>query len=222
MKINKYDKLTYITKFPENFDAQGKYPIIFLMHGAGGRGNDVDVLKTNPYFRHIKNYDNFPFISVAPLCSENTWFDLFENLKDFIKHICESVYVDKERVYMIGASMGGYAVWQLAMSMPDVFAAIVPICGGGMYWNAERLKNIPIWAFHGANDKIVYPDESQKMVDHVNLNGGNAKLTIYPNCEHSAWNDTYSNYEVFEWMLSHTNRKLTDYDDKYKDSEIYG
>ena len=103
--------------------------------------------------------------------------------------------------------MGGYAVWQLAMSMPDCFAAIVPICGGGMYWNAGRLAGLPIWAFHGGKDEYIFPEESQKMVDAVSRNGGKAKLTVYPENAHDVWCDTYSNPQVYSWLLSNTNNK---------------
>ena len=64
--------------------------------------------------------------------------------------------------------MGGYGTWQLAISMPEAFAAIVPICGGGMYWDAGRLKKVPVWAFHGDSDPTVFPEESVKMVNAVN------------------------------------------------------
>lgn len=86
----------------------------------------------------------------------------------------EQDYVDKKRVYLIGASMGAYATWQMAMTRPDIFSAIVPICGGGMCWNAARLKEMGVWAFHGVLDNIVLPEESIKMVNAVNKNGGNA------------------------------------------------
>lgn len=61
---------------------------------------------------------------------------------------------------------------------------------------------LPIWAFHGALDKTVFVEESQKMVDSVNNNGGSEKLTVYPNNAHDAWSDTYANYEVFQWLLA--------------------
>ena len=105
----------------------------------------------------------------------------------------------------MGVSMGGYAAWQVGMSMPELFAAIVPICGGGMYWNASRLKNTPVWAFHGGRDPIVKPEESEKMVNAINSKGGDARLTIYPDHEHNAWSDTFANQEVFDWLLSKTN-----------------
>ena len=114
-------------------------------------------------------------------------------------------FTDPARLYLLGGSMGAYAAWQLAMSQPTLFAAMVPICGGGMYWSASRLVNVPIWAFHGAKDMTVRAEESVKMVEAVNKKGGQAKLTIYPENAHDAWNDTYRNPEVFTWLLSHKN-----------------
>ncbi len=222
MEIKTFEKLTYIIKYPNDYDSNKKHPVIFLFHGAGGRGNDINIVKDNPYFNHTKKHQDFPFITVAPQCCKNTWFDLFETLKRFIQYICTLEFCDKERIYMMGASMGGYATWQIAMSMPEIFAAIVPICGGGMYWNAGRLKDVSVWAFHGEKDTVVYPEESKKMVDSINANGGSAKLTVYPDCEHASWTATYKNYEVFEWLLSQKNTNTDVFDDKYKGSEIYG
>jgi len=149
-------------------------------------------------------HGGLPFVIVAPLCSENTWFDLFETVKDFVKHVISADYADENRVYLVGNSMGGYATWQLAMSMPEYFAAIVPICGGGMYWNAGRLCDLPVWAFHGELDPTVSVEESKKMVEKINLKGGHAKLTLYPDAKHDSWTATYANREVFEWLLSNS------------------
>ena len=100
--------------------------------------------------------------------------------------------------------MGGYAVWQLAMSRPQLYAAIVPICGGGMYWNAAKLKTLPVWAFHGSIDDVVYLEESQKMVNAVNRAGGNAKLTICDNVCHNSWLNAYNSKELFDWLFTQT------------------
>ena len=147
---------------------------------------------------------------------------MFEQLKRFVLKIADEAFTDTERIYLMGASMGGYATWQLGMSMPEIFSAIVPICGGGMYWNAARLVNLPVWAFHGEKDDVVLKEESIKMVDAVNNNGGNAKLTLYPENGHNAWTDTYNNPKVFEWMLSHTNKNDEEITDKFNDGKIYG
>ncbi len=222
MEIKKFEKLTYILKYPKNYEEGKKYPVIMFLHGAGGRGDDIELVRTNPFFNITNKYEDFPFIVAAPQCCTNTWFDAFETLKRLTLSIYDSDFTDKEHFYAMGASMGGYASWQLAMSMPDLFAAIAPICGGGMYWNAARLVNVPVWAFHGALDGCVFPEESGKMVDGVNNAGGCAKLTIYPNNNHDAWSDTYANKEVFEWLLSNKNSNEKEIEDYYKDSKIYG
>jgi predicted peptidase len=172
------------------------------------RGNDINNVLKGLFFEEISRYSEFPFVVVSPLCNADTWFDIFSNVIEFTKYISAAPFADEKRIYGLGASMGGYALWQLAMSCPEVFAAIIPICGGGMYWNVARIKDIPIWAFHGAKDDIVLLDESKKMVDKVNRIGGNAKLTVYPENEHDAWTDTYKNYEVFRWLLDQEKHPL--------------
>lgn len=222
MEIKQFEKLTYLLKFPKDYKEGEKYPVIFFLHGAGGRGDDIEILKTNPFFSITNKYEDFPFIVAAPQCCTNTWFDAFETLKRLTLAIYNSDFTDRRHFYAMGASMGGYATWQLAMSMPDLFAAIVPVCGGGMYWNGGRLVNVPVWAFHGAKDNCVFPEESQRMVDAINNCGGNAKLTIYPDNAHDAWGDTYKNRDVFEWLLSNENTNEKQIEDYYKDSKIYG
>ena len=218
----KLGKLTYLVKYPEGFSENGKYPVILFLHGAGTRGTDVEKLRENVCFRLISQKENRPYITIAPLCSENTWFDLFEHLIALVKEIASLPYTDEKRIYLTGNSMGGYGTWQLAMSMPEYFAAIVPVCGGGMYWNAWRLKNVAIWAFHGAKDDCVFPTESEKMIDIAKRAGAETKLTIYPEAGHDSWTPTYSNPELFEWLLKHESTLTVDLEEKYTDSEIYG
>ena len=203
MEFLKIDRLEYLIQYPEGFSESGSYPVLFFLHGAGTRGTQMQKLIDNPFFEEYNKHENLPFVVVAPLCSEDSWFDMWEQLKKLVVCISSLPYADPERFYVMGASMGGYATWQLAISMPEYFAAIVPICGGGMYWNAYRLKDIPVWAFHGALDTVVLPEESKKMVDKINLSGGNAKLTIYPENNHNSWSDTYANREIYNWLLSH-------------------
>ena len=144
-----------------------KYPVIFYLHGAGSRGNNIDVIKNSVFFKLIDKHEKFPFITIAPQCSEDTWFDMFERLKKLICKMSTESFADIRRIYLMGASMGGYGTWQMAQCRPELFAAIIPICGGGMYWNAVQIK-AQVWAFHGDKDPVVYPDESQKMVDAIN------------------------------------------------------
>lgn len=197
-------KLQYLLRFPEGFDREKRYPLIIYLHGAGSRRTSLEHLSTHTLFRVEEASKDRDFVIAAPLCTAETWHSLWEHLERFVETVAALPFVDSRRVYLVGASMGGYATWQLSMTMPEKIAAIVPICGGGMYWNAGRLKDVPVWAFHGALDKTVLPEESLKMVTAVNSKGGNAKLTVYPHNSHDAWTDTFSDPDLYKWLLQHT------------------
>ena len=215
--------MEYILTYPSGFSKEKRYPVIIFLHGAGTAGSDINKLKENPFYKIIGKYESFDFVTAAPQCNLNTWFDMFGDIIGFAEEIASLGFADSDRVYGMGASMGGYGIWQLAMSRPNLFAAIVPICGGGMYWNAARLKNVPVWAFHGESDATVDKAESVKMVEAVNRAGGNAKLTIYPQCGHDVWSQTYSNNEVFEWLKSKKRACANaDCENKFNGSKIYG
>lgn len=196
----KYKNIEYVIRKPENFNTDKKYPMVILLHGAGWRGNDVSVLKEYPLFSVGKEYIKNSVV-IMPQCFADTWFDIFEQLKEFLIYAIKNLYADSKRCYLMGASMGAYAAWQIAMSMPEYFAALVPMCGGGMYWNAHKLINMPIHAFHGSEDTTVYCEESRKMVDKINQNGGNATLTVLDGVGHNAWDYVYGNKNLFEWMF---------------------
>lgn len=221
-EVRRSGDIQYVIKFPKNYKSNEKHPVIISLHGAGGRGTDVTERYNNNLFNAANNISDFPFVCIEPQCHGNTWFDIYEQLKNFVVEIVSSDYADTERIYLMGASMGGYTVWQLAMSMPEFFAAIVPLCGGGMYWNGARLTNVPVWAFHGAKDKIVLPEESEKMVNSVLKHGGEAKLTIFPENEHNVWDDVYSDPEVYKWMLAHKNKNEKAINDIFTRSDLYG
>lgn len=137
----------------------------------------------------------------APQCEADTWFDVFEQLIAFAKAVHEDPMTDRTRFTLAGVSMGGYAAWQLAMSRPALFAALTPVCGGGMAWNAHRLKDIPIRAYHGALDRTVLPEESVRMVDAVNTAGGRAELVTFADAGHNAWDPAFSDPGYWSWIL---------------------
>jgi predicted peptidase len=89
-------------------------------------------------------------------------------LRDLTKHLP----IDRNRIYLIGQSMGGGGSWSLAGNHPDTFAAVVPICGWGRVRDAEKLKSIPIWAFHGDQDDRIPVRKSREMVNAIKAAGG--------------------------------------------------
>lgn len=204
-EVKEINGLHYLLYKPEDCKNGKKYPVLMYLHGAGERGcGDFDRLRIHGPLHEVDNGRRLPFIIVCPQCEPNkTWFDYGERLSALAQACADLPYADKARVYVTGNSMGGFGTWSLAMARPDLFAAIVPVCGGGMPWNAAVLENVPIWAFHAIGDTLVEVYETQKMVEAVRKYTKTEVLeTIYPYDSHDAWTDTYANPKVYEWLLS--------------------
>lgn len=200
-----YKYLIYLPKdYAEKQTHKKKWPLILYLHGDGSRGNNINILKYSGLPKLIADGEDFPFIIVSPQCHKyESWPGKLESLISLLNHIEAKYPIDKTRVYATGYSSGAFGCWALASFYPERFTAIVPISGGGEVDYAEDMKNVAVWAFHGAKDTTVSPERSKEMVDAVNAAGGDTKLTIYPNAGHGIWQQTYENPELYDWMLAH-------------------
>ena len=196
----------YLLFLPKQYGSRGnRWPLILFLHGAGERGDDLELVKTLGLPAVLDGQEEFPFIVVAPQCPEGGWWST-DVLNALLEEIIDNYSVGEDRVYATGLSMGGYGTWNLAVEYPRRFAAIAPICGGGISLLAYRLKDVPVWAFHGAKDDAVALSESEKMVDSLRESGGNVRFTVYPEAGHDSWTQTYDNPELYEWFLQHRRR----------------
>lgn len=221
-EIKTYKKLTYAISVPDNFDESKKYPAVIFLHGSGTRGTDPNILLGNSYFKLTAEL-GYNAVSFAPQCYTDSWFDIHEQLIDFAEFVSCCTFVDSDRLSLMGASMGGYATWQLAISRPSLFSAIVPICGGGTYWNAYRLCSMGVWAVHGAEDDAVFPEESVKMVRAIENAGGHPRLTILDGVGHNSWEYAYSSREIHDFMFScRRSSGGVAPEDTYTDSAVFG
>ena len=186
---------------PENRDPAKKLPLVIFLHGAGERGSDPELLFVHGPFKLIRQGFAPDFICIAPQCPEGAhWNDKTELLKVFIDGAIEKYNADPDRIYITGISMGGFGTWAMLARWSDFFAAAVPVCGGGMPWTADSICPVPVWAFHGALDDVVFPEESMKMVDAVNAAGGNARFTLYPDWAHDSWEPAYTDDELYRFL----------------------
>jgi len=203
--VTKTLSCNYLLFLPEDYGKQEKdWPLMLFLHGAGERGSDLQKVKVHGPPKIVEKQEDFPFIVVSPQCPEGDWWDeKLEVLTNLLDDIVARYDVDTDRIYLTGLSMGGYGTWALASKYPDRFAAIAPICGGGKRFMAYRLKDMPVWAFHGAKDRVVPLEESEEMVEAINDRGGNAKLTVYPDAGHDSWTESYDNQELYDWLLEH-------------------
>ncbi|MBP7935833.1 MAG: prolyl oligopeptidase family serine peptidase [Phycisphaerae bacterium] len=193
----------YLLHLPSTCQPQGHFwPLILYLHGAGERGDDLEMVKKHGPPKLIAAGRDLPFIVLSPLCpKDQTWYPHL--LTELLDEVEEHHNIDKDRVYLTGLSMGGFGAWALGIETPERFAAIAPICGGGPPYIAYRLRRVPVWAFHGDRDEVVPLYESQRMVQAVQRAGGNARLTVYPGVGHDAWTRTYEGHELYDWLLSH-------------------
>jgi len=207
----------YLLILPADYDAgSGKrWPLILFLHGAGERGTNVWLVAKRGLPKVAPQDKNFPFIVVSPQCPPGeVWSD--DVLLALLDDVEKRYAVDFHRVYLTGLSMGGYGTWNLALGHPGRFAAVAPVCGGGetLHINLARhyeavklsqIKTLGVWAFHGAKDPIVSPDDSKRMVDELkNLGCQDVKLTIYPEAKHDCWTKVYADPELYRWFLQHS------------------
>lgn len=198
--------LDYLLSLPEGYDAKGdrKWPLVVFLHGAGERGSDLDLVAKHGPPKRIAEGESFPFILVSPQCPENGWWTE-QPVLELIDFLEETYRVDPARIYLTGLSMGGYGTWHFASRAPKRFAAVAPVCGGGVPYLVRSLAHTPVWAFHGAKDTVVPLEESSRLIEVIQKSGNqSARLTVYPEAAHDSWTETYANPEFYQWLLSHS------------------
>ena len=195
----------YIARVPHNM--KENLPIIIQLHGAGERGDgsneSINLVEVHGFAELLNDDAEADCILIQPQCrNDSFWVAHIQELRLFIEEMIQTYHADKNRVYLTGVSMGGYGTWFTALAFPDMFAAIAPVCGGGMPWLADVLK-MPVWAFHGDMDTAVLPSNSIDMIDALRRCGRNkdVKLTILKNVGHNAWDYTYD-MELLNWLLA--------------------
>jgi predicted peptidase len=181
-----------------------KWPLLIFLHGKGETA-EVERVKRHGPPKLIAAGQELPFVVISPQCPEDHWWDP-QTLIPLIDTVCATHAIDEERIYLTGLSMGGFGTWTLALTYPNRFAAIAPICGGGSPYVVDRIAHIPAWVFHGARDPVVPLYESERMVEALRRAGGDVKFTVYPEAEHDSWTETYANPELYEWFLGHRRR----------------
>lgn len=216
--------LPYRLLKPDGYNKDGKesYPLVIFLHGSFGRGTDNTKQLRSGVDEFVKDAarKKYPCFLVAPQCPpDKLWFDVGPNdtktnlplpksptepsatVLDLIEALRNEYPIDKNRIYLTGLSMGGYGTWDLISRRPELFAAAIPICGGGDLAQAEKLAKISIWAFHGDADLMVPVDRTRDMIAAIKKAGGEPKYTEYKGVGHDAWTRTYKDGKVLDWLF---------------------
>jgi len=144
--------LRYWLFVPKTYDEAKQVPLMLFLHGAGERGDDLELVKKWGPPKRVSQVGDFPFLLVSPQCDKGDRWDADE-MALLVKHVVGAYRVNQDRMYCTGLSMGGYGPWALLAARPKMFAAGIPICGGGDPTKAKELAGVPLWVFHGDKDK---------------------------------------------------------------------
>lgn len=184
-------------------DEEG-HPLVIYLHGRGGDVMSPEQPGEARSFSEEDNYRKRTCYIIAPQCPKDQSWDgknaeaVVGIIGDLVKHLA----VDKKRIYLTGYSMGAYGTFHLLGREPRLFAAAVPVAGGGDPNKAKEFKDVPLWAFHGAKDPTVKPEQSQRMVKALeDARGKVVKYTEFPDGDHGIAGRVYGDVKVHEWIF---------------------
>ena len=220
------ESLQYRIYLPEDLDPQQKYPLLLFFHGAGERGDDNRrqlAHGVKSIMSYVRKNDEPPIL-IAPQCpAEMQWVNTpwdadSHTMPEFpsypmrlsielLQQTIEEQPVDANRIYVTGLSMGGFGAWDIIQRKPELFAAAVPICGGGDARLAASIKEIPIWTFHGGRDDVVQTKRSRVMIEAIKKAGGSPRYTEYENMGHGVWGRAYRDDEVLKWLFEQEKKR---------------
>ena len=223
-----FEGLLYRVYTPNVPDGE-KVPLVLFLHGSGERGDDNKSQLKNAIKKVVNRKGNSPFMQavvLAPQCpsagywpnierpgayllSETTETETLKRVAKLVQSYRKQDFIDENRVYVVGLSMGGFATWELIARYPELFAAAVPICGGGPIDRAETLKEIPVYAFHGRQDPIVPYCASADTVSAIRAAGGRSVFfKTYERGRHNIWDKAIvfsgdeRNPALGEWLFT--------------------
>lgn len=189
------------------WDGKQRYPLLIWLHGAGQSGddNEAQMAGAPKVLLTEESQGKHPCFFIAPQCPSRDigWKnEVADNLIALIADLIERLPIDGNRIYLTGSSMGGSGTWYITAKYPQVFAAAVPLCGGGDTKNAAVLKDIPFWVFHGDKDDMVPVERSRTMVAAIKAAGGTViNYTELAGEGHLITSVVYPRTELHEWIF---------------------
>jgi predicted peptidase len=199
----------YVVFVPHDYKGDKEYPCILFLHGAGESGADGKKQVGVGLGKAIKAREKkgFPFITIFPQSNPRGWAANSGPGKTALAILAEvrkNYKVDPSRIYLTGLSMGGGGTWSLAVAHPEIWAAIVPICGTASVkaTDMEKIKDLPCWVFHGDADPTVKVTVSRDLVAALKKAGADVKYDEFPGVGHNSWDRAYAKDELYTWLLA--------------------
>jgi acetyl esterase/lipase len=213
----------FMVYLPQEYDPHRKWPVILFLHGMGERGSDGETEANTGLPAAIRNHpERWPFVVVMPQLPFNHHFwpdtDMMAMAIAELDQSSREFHGDPDRTALVGISLGSFGVWEIARAYPNRWSAIITVCGGirwdwipgGRHGDAHladayvaAIGKTPVWIFHGADDPVVSPTQSEEMYDALKAGGGNVRFWLYERTGHNSWDRVFADPDVPRWLLAH-------------------
>jgi pimeloyl-ACP methyl ester carboxylesterase len=203
----------YAVYTPQSFQEGRKYPLVISLHGEFSNHlmNLRQVLGLAPDQRRMPR--NPEAVIACPLARGTMGYrgiaekDVYDVLADAERRFP----IDEDRVYLTGISMGGAGALRLALTRPDLWAAVAVVCPSpepGVEQLAGNALNLPVRLFHGDQDPVAPVETSRAWQRRLLDVGVAADYLEYPGVRHNAWVIAYRNGAIFDWFAKFRRARL--------------
>ncbi|PYU74792.1 MAG: phospholipase [Acidobacteria bacterium] len=211
------NNMPYRLFVPADYEPSQKYPLIFWLHGANGRGSDnrKQISGGNENGTHVwttpPNQAQLPAFVLAPQCPEDRFCSEPETNEispqlqmalDILASVQREFSIDPDRIYIAGQSMGGLGVWALVQSQPDRWAAALVLCAFDNFRNQKAIARVPLWVFQGDADMVVPVDLVRQMVKDLKKSGVQPRYSEYHNAGHDVWLKAFAEPDLVPWLAA--------------------
>ena len=221
------EKLNYRLLTPENAKQSKKYPLVLFLHGVGERGedNEKQLIHGSQMFLNPTVREKHPAFVLFPQCPSNQYWaflerpESFDNLqmggemppilqavKEMLDTYLADPMVDKDRIYIMGLSMGGMGTFSLVSRYPEIFAAAIPICGIADLNILPKAKDIKFRIYHGDADPVVPVRHSREAYKTLKAAGAKVEYFEFPGCNHLSWNPAFNQPDFMKWLFGQKKR----------------
>lgn len=213
-------QLPYRLYIPASSKGAQQLPLILYLHGSGGAGTDNrrqisggNALGTHVWIEPAAQGRHPAFVLAPQIPEGSRWHSSSDHPSSHVAAVIElldelhkELRIDMHRIYVVAQSLGGFGAWDLIARYPQLFAAAVPLCGGGDTKRVLSARDVAVWAFHGAKDATVPVSRSREMVAALRSVNSSVRYTEYPDLGHAVWTGAFAERDLPGWLFAQRRR----------------